>query len=162
MGMACGQRLRDSGGSRDRHDGRWRRCASARRCARVVIAPPPNVGPLRGPSPQGEGGYIHTHVQSSPSPCGLRPRSGPRLGGGVCLALILAALVLIAPRQAAADENGLWRIVSERCVPNEKLNHQPSPCVAVDLAGGYVVLKDLVGRTQYLLLPTARVTGMES
>jgi CDP-diacylglycerol pyrophosphatase len=52
--------------------------------------------------------------------------------------------------------------VSERCVPNEKQNHEPSPCVAVDLASGFVVLKDLVGRTQYLLLPTARVTGIES
>lgn len=78
-------------------------------------------------------------------------------------ALILAALLLVgAARVVTADENGLWRIVSERCVPNEKLNHQPNPCVAVDLAGGYVVLKDLVGRTQYLLLPTARVTGIES
>ena len=114
------------------------------------MTPPPN------PLPQGEGEYIHTHVQSSPSPCGRG------LGGGVCLALILAALVLIAPRHTSADENGLWRIVSERCVPNEKLNHQSNPCALVDLAGGFVVLKDLVGRTQYLLLPTARMTGIES
>ncbi len=82
---------------------------------------------------------------------------------GVCHSLIVVALILLAaPRQTAADENGLWRIVSEQCVPNEKQNHQPNPCVAVDLAGGFVVLKDLVGRTQYLLLPTARVTGIES
>jgi len=77
--------------------------------------------------------------------------------------LIVAALVVCAMTlQAIADGNALSRIVSEQCVPDQKLNHMPNPCVAVDLAGGYALLKDLVGRTQYLLLPTARVTGIES
>jgi CDP-diacylglycerol pyrophosphatase len=38
----------------------------------------------------------------------------------------------------------------------------PRPCVSVDLKDGYVILKDIRGRTQYLLIPTNRVTGIES
>jgi CDP-diacylglycerol pyrophosphatase len=38
----------------------------------------------------------------------------------------------------------------------------PAPCALVDVhAGGYAVLKDLEGATQYLLIPTVRVTGIE-
>src|SRR5262249_41995884 len=44
--------------------------------------------------------------------------------------------------------------------------HDPAPCSRVELsrgeAGGYAVLKDLVGDRQYLLIPTARIAGMES
>ena len=32
----------------------------------------------------------------------------------------------------------------------------------VDLTGSFAILKDLVGQTQYLLIPTARITGIES
>ena len=61
-----------------------------------------------------------------------------------------------------ADANALWQIVGEQCVPDEKQNHSPKPCERVDLAGGYAVLKDIVGNTQFLLIPTARVSGIES
>jgi CDP-diacylglycerol pyrophosphatase len=96
-------------------------------------------------------------LTSSPSPCGRG------LGGGGRVALALAVLaLLIAPRHAAADANALWHIVSEQCVPDQKQNHTPRPCAEVDLAGGYAVLKDIVGNTQFLLIPTARVSGIES
>jgi CDP-diacylglycerol pyrophosphatase len=71
-------------------------------------------------------------------------------------------IVCAAPRHAAADSNALWHIVSEQCVPDQKLNQNPRPCADVDLAGGYAVLKDLVGKTQFLLIPTAQVAGIES
>ena len=58
--------------------------------------------------------------------------------------------------------NALWQIVGEQCVPDEKQNHSPKPCEQVDLAGGYAVLKDIVGNTQFLLIPTARISGIES
>jgi CDP-diacylglycerol pyrophosphatase len=81
----------------------------------------------------------------------------------VCRALPLIALaVLLAPRPASADSNALWHIVSEQCVPDEKQNHNPHPCTKVDLADGYAVLKDLVGNTQFLLIPIARISGIES
>jgi CDP-diacylglycerol pyrophosphatase len=95
--------------------------------------------------------------QDSPSPCGTG------LGGGVLSALILASLVIATtPLPACADENALWYIVNEQCVPNQQHYQSPKPCAQVDLTAGYVVLKDRVGKTQFLVMPTARVTGMES
>jgi CDP-diacylglycerol pyrophosphatase len=38
----------------------------------------------------------------------------------------------------------------------------PKPCASVDLKDGYAILKDIRGQTQYLLIPTDRVTGIES
>ena len=71
-----------------------------------------------------------------------------------------------ARRQAVADPNALWTIVNGQCVPDQRNNGDPAPCALVDLDGGeprgYAVLKDLVGTTQYLLIPTERVPGIES
>ena len=75
-------------------------------------------------------------------------------------ALLCALAVPAAP--AHADPQALWRIVHDQCVPNQIDRHDPSPCTLVDLAGGYVVLKDRVGATQFLVLPTKRITGIES
>jgi CDP-diacylglycerol pyrophosphatase len=77
------------------------------------------------------------------------------------------AVVLCVPSCAtAADANRLWTIVHDECVPNMEQNGKPWPCVLVDLQGGveqgYVVLKDNVGTSQYLLIPTDQVTGIES
>jgi CDP-diacylglycerol pyrophosphatase len=73
-----------------------------------------------------------------------------------------ALIALLAAPCSAADPNALWRIVGEQCVPDEQQNHSPKPCAEVDLADGYAVLKDIVGDTQFLLIPTTRVTGIES
>lgn len=66
----------------------------------------------------------------------------------------------------AADPNALWNIIHGRCVPDQLQKGDPAPCALVDLqdgdARGYAVLKDIVGATQYLLIPTARVPGIES
>ena len=74
-------------------------------------------------------------------------------------ALFAFALALPA---CAADPDVLWNIVSGQCVPNQQAKHDPSPCVSVDLTGGYAVLKDQSGATQVLVIPTTRVTGIES
>jgi len=39
--------------------------------------------------------------------------------------------------------------------------NDPAPCTAVDPDDGYAVLKDIVGATQFLLIPTARVNGID-
>jgi CDP-diacylglycerol pyrophosphatase len=77
----------------------------------------------------------------------------------LAVSLLLIAFGL-APA-TAANPNVLWQIVHDRCVPDAQTKGDPAPCARVDLAGGTAVLKDLVGATQYLLLPTARVTGIE-
>ena len=59
----------------------------------------------------------------------------------------------------------LWRIISTQCLPGEAQKHDPSPCakVAVETgqAHGYVLLKDRDGVAQYLLMPSAKITGIE-
>jgi CDP-diacylglycerol pyrophosphatase len=79
-------------------------------------------------------------------------------------ALLLAAL--LGPASArAADPSALWKIVSGKCVPHETATHDPSPCASVDLAEGvdrgFVLLKDLNGVAQFLLIPTRRIGGIE-
>lgn len=70
-------------------------------------------------------------------------------------------LLALSGTAQAADPDALWKIVSEKCVPDQRDHGQPSPCAEVDVTKGYVVLKDLVGDTQYLLMPTAKITGIE-
>jgi CDP-diacylglycerol pyrophosphatase len=77
---------------------------------------------------------------------------------------ILAALLLsVAP--AHADRTTLWRIVHGLCVVSEETKGSPGPCAVVDLAQGedrgVALLKDIFGATQYLAIPTGRVTGIE-
>ncbi len=81
-------------------------------------------------------------------------------------AAIVLALLLSSTAVRAYDPNALWKIVNSQCVPNQQAHGDPNPCAAVDLKGGvqqgYAVLKDLHGPTQYLLIPTQRIVGIES
>jgi CDP-diacylglycerol pyrophosphatase len=83
----------------------------------------------------------------------------------LAVAVIVAAGGLSAAH-ANADPNALWTIVHEQCVPEQEASGDPAPCSLVDLdAGerrGYAVLKDLVGATQFLVIPTERIPGIES
>lgn len=81
--------------------------------------------------------------------------------GPAWLAAALALVALAAPLSACADPNVLWTIVHTECAPNEAAKGDPSPCLAVDLGGGFAVLKDRSGATQVLVIPTAKVTGIE-
>jgi CDP-diacylglycerol pyrophosphatase len=66
----------------------------------------------------------------------------------------------------AFDPNALWNIVNGECVPNQLAHGDPKPCVEVDLKSGvergHAVLKDIRGATQFLLIPTQRIVGIES
>ena len=82
------------------------------------------------------------------------------------VAALLAVFLFPVPSSRAADPDILWKIVHGRCVPDQQANHRPAPCASVDLdqgeAGGYAVLKDRNGASQYLLIPTRRIAGIES
>jgi CDP-diacylglycerol pyrophosphatase len=80
----------------------------------------------------------------------------------LALKLQLATLLACAPLIAAANPNALWNIVHDYCEPAAVGAHVKQKCADVNLAGGYAVLKDIVGVAQYLLIPTARVSGIES
>lgn len=74
----------------------------------------------------------------------------------------VAALLAMAICPAAkADPDLLWKIVHERCVPHQRAAGTPAPCALVDEAHGFAILKDIKGTSQYLLIPTTRVTGVE-
>lgn len=81
--------------------------------------------------------------------------------------MLAAVVVLAAPGTAGAhgDREALWHIVHGQCVPDQLRNRDPAPCAEVDVNSGeergYALLKDSEGPDQFLLIPTARVTGIE-
>jgi CDP-diacylglycerol pyrophosphatase len=79
----------------------------------------------------------------------------------MCRAFSLLILIAVTVSSASADPNALWRIVHGQCVPHWEAFHSPLPCVSVDEVRGYAILKDRVGATQFLLIATAQVTGIE-
>jgi CDP-diacylglycerol pyrophosphatase len=81
-----------------------------------------------------------------------------RMAGRAGVLLFLLALV---PARAS-NPHALWQIVHGRCVPNQQRHRDPAPCAVVDAAGGFAVLKDIEGAEQFLLIPTARIRGIES
>ncbi|MGF6732781.1 CDP-diacylglycerol pyrophosphatase [Paraburkholderia youngii] len=76
------------------------------------------------------------------------------------LAVALAASA--CARLTTVDSDALWKIVDIRCVPSQQATGTPGQCSLVDLDKRYVVLKDILGRSQFLLMPTDRITGIES
>lgn len=81
------------------------------------------------------------------------------------IAVLLAAVIvglIIAAAHFRKNSDALWQIVSEKCVPAMRQKGAPAPCAEVNFAQGYVTLKDINGPLQYLLMPIAKVTGIES
>ncbi|KGT95455.1 CDP-diacylglycerol pyrophosphatase [Erwinia typographi] len=79
----------------------------------------------------------------------------------------LAGIILTAGCASIAlnyknNSDALWKIVSQKCVPDQQQNHHPAPCRLVDLRNGFVVLKDREGPLQFLLMPVEKITGIES
>ena len=82
----------------------------------------------------------------------------------VCAAVVWLAAA--APQQQLGTRDVLWVVVNNECVPDQLQKHTPMPCVRVDLDDGvekgFAILKDIWGNTQFLLIPTARIPGIES
>ena len=87
-------------------------------------------------------------------------------GSGVLAAAIVVVFWGFGIGRADADPDALWTIVHDRCVPDQRQHNDPAPCATVDLSvgdeHGYAVLKDINGATQFLLIPTERISGIES
>lgn len=71
----------------------------------------------------------------------------------------LAILIALGWKALFPDPNALWFILETRCRGRQVEMH---PCVKVDRALEYVVLKDRKGDRHYLLLPTRKISGIES
>jgi CDP-diacylglycerol pyrophosphatase len=80
------------------------------------------------------------------------------------LALVALGLLFASPARAQ-NPDALWNILHNRCVPNVIATGDASPCVEVDqpnaTPSGWVVLKDINGATQFLVMPTQKITGIE-
>jgi CDP-diacylglycerol pyrophosphatase len=65
----------------------------------------------------------------------------------------------------AFGSDALWKIVHGLCVVDQMRFQSPAPCAEVDLKGGeergFAILKDIRGATQFLLIPTRRLSGIE-
>jgi CDP-diacylglycerol pyrophosphatase len=59
------------------------------------------------------------------------------------------------------NPDALWKIMSQQCLPNQRASQPPDRCAKVDETAGFVMLKDRVGPLQYLLVPVARISGIE-
>ncbi|WP_322046686.1 CDP-diacylglycerol diphosphatase [Paraburkholderia sp. J67] len=89
-------------------------------------------------------------------------RRAASLAATLGASLIAAMAVSGCVRLSTFDANGLWKVVGGQCVPNARDKGDPGPCTTVDFQKRYAVLKDISGRAQYLLIPTDRVSGIES
>jgi CDP-diacylglycerol pyrophosphatase len=73
---------------------------------------------------------------------------------------------MAAEPQEFGPRDALWVVVHDECVPDQLHSHDPKPCVQVDLRDGiekgFAILKDIWSDTQILVIPTARVSGIES
>ena len=79
------------------------------------------------------------------------------------ISLALAGGLLAASASPAkADPNALWTRVVQVCVKSDPAEDKGNPCDVVNRPADYVLVKDICGPTQYLLLPIHRLTGIES
>jgi CDP-diacylglycerol pyrophosphatase len=81
---------------------------------------------------------------------------------------VVSACALLATESRAQNRDALRQIVQEHCLPHWIQQADPAPCERVTLTAGpadtqgYAVLADAKGGAHFLLIPTARVAGIES
>lgn len=92
----------------------------------------------------------------------LMPAARRRVFSRCAAALAITLTATACARLASVDSNALWKIVDLRCVPSQRATGTPGQCSEVNLDKHYAILKDIVGRSQHLLIPTDRITGIES
>jgi len=80
----------------------------------------------------------------------------------VILLMILILAVVLWFFFGRGNQDALWQIVSQHCVPNQQQNDDPAPCLKVDLTENYVLFKDNNGPYHDLLMPVDKVSGIES
>jgi len=135
------------------------RCNNAR-CMPLIPADTANTFNNNAPA------LFQSSVTPMDVPLPLAPRRVHAFLASLFAGPVLAFIMLVLGGCSNGHSDALWQIVNGHCVPDEDEHGDPAPCVAVDhsnAAGhGWAVLKDRNGPYQYLLIPTARVTGIES
>lgn len=105
-----------------------------------------------------------TFIESAFRTLRLRLRPTPRNRRRRIFVLAACAVLVAAGCSvlAAADPNALWQIVDLDCVPAARTKGTTGICAGVDLPGHFALLKDRAGVAQHLLIPTDRISGIES
>jgi CDP-diacylglycerol diphosphatase len=84
----------------------------------------------------------------------------------IAQALSIAACALFPlPPTRAFDRLALWNLVNDKCFPHFLASRDPAPCESIDLldaSKGTAILKDAIGATHFLAIPTRQVQGIES
>ncbi len=87
---------------------------------------------------------------------------------GLALLALAAAVLAWGAGATALNRGALLHIVQTQCLPHWRAQHDPAPCLQVTLPetggerAGYAVLADRKGGAHFLLIPTARLSGIES
>jgi len=82
---------------------------------------------------------------------------------GVC-SIAAFGLFSVVPTWAL-DRLALWDVVNQKCLPHFLASSNPAPCASIDLvdgSNGTAILKDAIGATHFLAIPTRQVPGIES
>jgi CDP-diacylglycerol pyrophosphatase len=81
----------------------------------------------------------------------------------LAFSMIVMLAMIAAPMPArAADPDALWHKVVEACLKSDPQQDRQNPCDVVRPDADFLLVKDICGPTQYLLLPAHRLSGIES
>ena len=78
------------------------------------------------------------------------------------LLVIFMVAIVIWSLFARGNSAALWQIINLQCLPNQQQNGTPAPCLKVDLSERYLLFKDQKGPYHYLIMPTDKISGIES
>jgi CDP-diacylglycerol pyrophosphatase len=78
----------------------------------------------------------------------------------VAIAALLAGCTgAETPLALVGGRDGLWRNVQKQCLRADR--DVGNDCATVDKDRGYVLYKDMIGRSHYLVIPTTTMSGVE-
>jgi CDP-diacylglycerol pyrophosphatase len=103
-----------------------------------------------------------------PTKAGIAVRHGSRShrNARIALAFGIATYAILSLVPAwTLDRSALWNLVNDKCVPHFRASQNPAPCASIDLidaSKGTAIVKDAVGATHFLAIPTRQVEGIES
>ena len=75
--------------------------------------------------------------------------------------LLCSLFLFIYSNSARADRDFLWKEIGGVCVPAYKTDDVYGPCAMVNLNDDYAIYKTDDNPSEYLLIPTGRITGIE-
>jgi CDP-diacylglycerol pyrophosphatase len=86
------------------------------------------------------------------------------LATATCFTPLFGGMVTAGPAVAfdVKDRTALWYVVNDLCLPMQQTLGLPTPCLKVDIHQGFVVIRAPGDETQILIVPTAKIGGIES